>query len=95
MLRKPEMFHSEVQMYVFDSLLDDGRKLTDVINTDHVNVKNLPGHVIPTNVVRNKKRLYMERECSLHVQKFLGREGWGFLLAHHLIERMVSQGTEF
>ncbi|KXJ19603.1 Glycerol-3-phosphate dehydrogenase 1-like protein [Exaiptasia diaphana] len=51
--RKPDMFHREVQMYVFDSVLDDGRRLTDVINTDHVNVKNLPGHVIPPNVVAN------------------------------------------
>jgi hypothetical protein len=50
-LRKPQMFKDEVQMYVYDSLHDDGRMLSEIINTEHVNVKNLPGYVIPENVV--------------------------------------------
>lgn len=39
-------------MWVFEETVD-GRKLTEIINTEHENVKYLPGHKLPTNVVRN------------------------------------------
>jgi glycerol-3-phosphate dehydrogenase (NAD+) len=29
----------------------NGRKLTEIINQEHENVKYLPGHKLPTNVV--------------------------------------------
>lgn len=37
-------------MYVYEELVD-GRKLTEIINTEHENVKYLPGHKLPTNIV--------------------------------------------
>lgn len=37
-------------MWVFEEMVD-GRKLTDIINTEHMNVKYLPGIALPTNVV--------------------------------------------
>lgn len=49
-LRSPKHFRSEVRMWVFEEELDDGRKLSDVINADHENVKYLPGIQLPTNV---------------------------------------------
>lgn len=37
-------------MWVFEEMVN-GRKLTEIINTEHENVKYLPGHKLPTNVV--------------------------------------------
>ncbi|CAG7836397.1 unnamed protein product, partial [Allacma fusca] len=44
------LFEEEVRMYVYEELVE-GRKLTEIINEDHENVKYLPGHKLPTNVV--------------------------------------------
>ncbi|GAV07022.1 hypothetical protein RvY_16914-2 [Ramazzottius varieornatus] len=49
-------FEKTIQMYVFEETLDDtfgllkGRKLTDVINKEHENVKYLKGHKLPENI---------------------------------------------
>ncbi len=43
-------FDREVKMYVYEEIID-GRKLSEIINTQHENVKYLPGHKIPENVV--------------------------------------------
>jgi glycerol-3-phosphate dehydrogenase (NAD(+)) len=47
---KFEHFDNEVKMYVYEEMVD-GQKLTDIINTQHENVKYLPGHKLPTNVI--------------------------------------------
>lgn len=44
-------FDNVVNMWVFEELIG-GKKLTEIINTDHENVKYLPGHKLPANVVR-------------------------------------------
>lgn len=46
-------FDTTVNMWVFEEMVN-GRKLTEIINTDHENVKYLPGHKLPANVVRNR-----------------------------------------
>lgn len=43
-------FNDRVTMYVFEEMVD-GKKLTEIINTTHENVKYLPGHKLPENVV--------------------------------------------
>ncbi|KAJ2756819.1 Glycerol-3-phosphate dehydrogenase [Coemansia pectinata] len=43
-------FDDTVKIWVHEELVD-GRKLTDIINTEHVNVRYLPGHKLPDNVV--------------------------------------------
>ncbi|KAK9898714.1 NAD-dependent glycerol-3-phosphate dehydrogenase [Cystobasidium minutum MCA 4210] len=48
----PEEFDQEVQMWVFQEKVN-GRNLTDIINEDHENVKYLPGHKLPDNVIAN------------------------------------------
>lgn len=40
----------QVEMYVYEEMVD-GQKLTEIINTKHENVKYLPGHKLPDNVV--------------------------------------------
>jgi glycerol-3-phosphate dehydrogenase (NAD+) len=37
-------------MFVYEEVIN-GRKLTEIINTEHENIKYLPGHKLPTNVV--------------------------------------------
>ncbi|RZF37383.1 hypothetical protein LSTR_LSTR009734 [Laodelphax striatellus] len=45
-----DSFHNEVTMYVYEEMID-GKKLTEIINETHENVKYLPGHKLPPNVV--------------------------------------------
>ena len=47
---KYPMFEDCVNMFCYEELLN-GRKLTDIINTEHENVKYLPGHKLPENIV--------------------------------------------
>ena len=42
-------FDTQVNMYVYEEMIK-GKKLTEIINTQHENVKYLPGHKIPKNV---------------------------------------------
>jgi glycerol-3-phosphate dehydrogenase (NAD+) len=44
------LFVERVNMYVFEETIN-GEKLTEIINTRHENVKYLPGHKLPDNVV--------------------------------------------
>ncbi|CAG8543487.1 16305_t:CDS:2 [Racocetra fulgida] len=46
---KYDEFQQEVKMWVFEEIIN-GRKLTDLINEKHENVKYLPGFTIPENV---------------------------------------------
>ena len=48
--RFPERFAAEVKMWVFEEEVN-GRKLTEIINTEHENVKYLPGRPLPPNIV--------------------------------------------
>lgn len=48
---KLDVFDTTVNMWVFEEMVN-GRKLTEIINTDHENVKYLPGHKLPPNIVR-------------------------------------------
>lgn len=43
-------FDDVVNMYVYEEQVD-GRNLSEIINTEHENVKYLPGHKLPANVV--------------------------------------------
>ncbi|CAB1449337.1 unnamed protein product [Pleuronectes platessa] len=45
-----DQFDTTVNMWVFEETVN-GRKLTEIINTDHENVKYLPGHKLPPNVL--------------------------------------------
>lgn len=49
---KPEIFEKQVNMWVFEEDVG-GRKLTDIINTDHENVRYMPDVKLPENLVAN------------------------------------------
>ncbi|KAK7207752.1 sn-glycerol 3-phosphate dehydrogenase NAD+ [Myxozyma melibiosi] len=46
----PEAFDLNVRMWVFEEMIGD-KKLTEIINTQHENVKYLPGIRLPSNLV--------------------------------------------
>ncbi|KDO35417.1 glycerol-3-phosphate dehydrogenase [Saprolegnia parasitica CBS 223.65] len=46
----PQLFEPTLNMWVFEEMVNE-RKLTEIINTEHENVKYLPGYKLPTNVV--------------------------------------------
>ncbi|KAI7695630.1 Glycerol-3-phosphate dehydrogenase [NAD(+)] [Sarcoptes scabiei] len=43
-------FEDEVRMYVYEEIVD-GRKLSEIINSEHENVKYLPGKKLPDNII--------------------------------------------
>ncbi|KAL8570177.1 hypothetical protein ACOMHN_030973 [Nucella lapillus] len=45
-----ELFEEQVLMWMYEEKVD-GRNLTEIVNTEHENVKYLPGIKLPTNVV--------------------------------------------
>ena len=45
-----DAFDNEVPMYVYEEMVD-GKKLTEIINKEHENVKYLPGRKLPENVI--------------------------------------------
>ena len=49
-VQKPEKFTAPITMYVYEEMVD-GRKLSEIINTDHENPKYMPGIKLPDNVV--------------------------------------------
>lgn len=46
----PDTFDSNVRMWVYEEIID-GKKLSEVINSTHENIKYLPGKKLPENVV--------------------------------------------
>uniref|UniRef100_Q4PP89 Glycerol-3-phosphate dehydrogenase [NAD(+)] n=1 Tax=Lysiphlebus testaceipes TaxID=77504 RepID=Q4PP89_LYSTE len=45
-----DKFEERVTMYVYEEMIN-GKKLTEIINEQHENVKYLPGHKLPVNIV--------------------------------------------
>ena len=77
--RLPERFEREVNMWVFEEMVE-GRKLTEIINTTHENVKYLKGKSLPTNIVAVPD---IETAVS-------GADMLIFVLPHQFIKRALS-----
>ena len=54
--KRHDMFEDKVNMYTYEEMVN-GRKLTEIINNDHENIKYLPGYKLPENVVSIFERL--------------------------------------
>ena len=75
-----DLFENEVPMYMYEEMID-GRKLTEIVNTKHENVKYLPGFKLPENVVclslifictKNiQNRFYMKIHSSVVLVRFV------------------------
>lgn len=60
-------FDPMVNMWVYEEMIN-GKKLTEIINTDHENVKYLPGHKLPRNVVSLDKDYQQVSEFTVILQ---------------------------
>ncbi|XP_011817014.1 PREDICTED: glycerol-3-phosphate dehydrogenase 1-like protein [Colobus angolensis palliatus] len=69
-------------MWVFEETVN-GRKLTDIINNDHENVKYLPGHKLPENVVAISNLSEAVQDADLLV----------FVIPHQFIHRICDEIT--
>ncbi|KAL6454153.1 LOW QUALITY PROTEIN: GPD2 Glycerol-3-phosphate dehydrogenase [NAD(+)] 2 [Candida maltosa Xu316] len=77
---KPEIFAKEVPMWVYEENVD-GRKLTEIINTDHENVRYLPEVKLPENLVANPDIVDTVKDADLIV----------FNIPHQFLPRIVKQ----
>jgi len=75
-------FDTEVKMWVFEEQVD-GRNLTEIINTDHENVKYLPGIKFTDNVVADPDLTSAVTGASLLI----------FVLPHQFLGRVCPQMT--
>ncbi|KAJ8290849.1 hypothetical protein GJAV_G00018300 [Gymnothorax javanicus] len=73
-------FDPTVKMWVFEETVN-GRKLTDIINTDHENVKYLPGYKLPDNVVAVPKLRDAAEGADLLV----------FVVPHQFIRKLCDE----
>lgn len=80
-LAQPALFHPQVNIWVYEEVLPDGRKLSDVINREHVNVKYLPGIELPANVVAVPDLVDAAKEADLLV----------FVVPHQFIKGICGQ----
>ncbi|KAI5956899.1 hypothetical protein KGF54_000517 [Candida jiufengensis] len=82
---KPEIFQKEVPMWVYEEEItnDKGekRKLTEIINQDHENVKYLPGIELPSNLVANPDIVDTVKDADLLV----------FNIPHQFLPRINKQ----
>ncbi|XP_017301697.1 glycerol-3-phosphate dehydrogenase [NAD(+)], cytoplasmic-like [Diaphorina citri] len=67
-------------MYVYEEMID-GKKLTEIINETHENVKYLPGHKLPPNVVAVPDVVEAAKDADILV----------FVVPHQFIVRLCSQ----
>ncbi|TMW61302.1 hypothetical protein Poli38472_013765 [Pythium oligandrum] len=74
--RLPEVFDKDINMWVFEEEVN-GRKLTEIINTDHENVKYLPGYKLPENIIAVPDLLTAVKGADILIfclpHQFLGR----------------------
>ncbi|KAK9328735.1 NAD-dependent glycerol-3-phosphate dehydrogenase N-terminus-domain-containing protein [Lipomyces starkeyi] len=75
-----DIFETDVRMWVFEELVA-GQKLTEIINTQHENVKYLPGIKLPSNVVAVPDLLDAVKDANLLV----------FNVPHQFLPRICSQ----
>ena len=79
-VQKSYLFHKTVNMYVYEEIVN-GRKLTEIINTDHENVKYLPGIKIPENVVAYSNPAVAAKGANILI----------FVLPHQFIPNVCKQ----
>ncbi|XP_038294149.1 glycerol-3-phosphate dehydrogenase [NAD(+)], cytoplasmic isoform X2 [Canis lupus familiaris] len=73
-------FDPRVTMWVFEEDVG-GRKLTEIINTQHENVKYLPGHKLPPNVVAVPDVVQAATDADILI----------FVVPHQFISKICGQ----
>lgn len=74
--RLSKVFEKDINMWVFEEMVE-GRKLTEIINETHENVKYLPGYKLPSNVIAVPDLLEAVKGADILIfcvpHQFLGR----------------------
>uniref|UniRef100_A0A8C7II44 Glycerol-3-phosphate dehydrogenase [NAD(+)] n=1 Tax=Oncorhynchus kisutch TaxID=8019 RepID=A0A8C7II44_ONCKI len=78
--KRSNRFDPIVNMWVFEEMVE-GKKLTEIINTEHENVKYLPGHKLPKNVVAVPDITEAVKGASILI----------FVIPHQFIGRLCDQ----
>ena len=81
--REHAEFDDKVDMWVFEEQVD-GKNLTEIINTTHVNVKYLPGATLPDNIVAVPDLKQAAAGASVLI----------FVLPHQFLGRIMPQIKE-
>uniref|UniRef100_A0A8C3S3C7 Glycerol-3-phosphate dehydrogenase [NAD(+)] n=1 Tax=Chelydra serpentina TaxID=8475 RepID=A0A8C3S3C7_CHESE len=81
-VKNMQKFASTVKMWVFEENIN-GRKLTDIINNEHENVKYLPGYKLPENVVAVPNLNEAVQDADLLV----------FVIPHQFIHKICDEIT--
>ncbi|XP_068791605.1 glycerol-3-phosphate dehydrogenase 1-like protein isoform X2 [Struthio camelus] len=81
-VKKLQKFASTVKMWVFEENIN-GKKLTDIINNEHENVKYLPGYKLPDNVVAVPNLNEAVQDADLLV----------FVIPHQFIHKICDEIT--
>ncbi|XP_077347588.1 glycerol-3-phosphate dehydrogenase 1-like protein [Lithobates pipiens] len=79
-VKKLKKFAPIVNMWVFEENIN-GRKLTEIINTEHENVKYLPGYKLPENVVAVPNLTDAVKDADLLV----------FVIPHQFIHKICQE----
>lgn len=75
-----DIFEEKILMYMYEENVN-GRKLTEIVNTEHENVKYLPGVKIPENVVSLNRLLIYSHKILYSLQENRMFTVW-FLIAN-------------
>ncbi|CAG0896590.1 unnamed protein product [Darwinula stevensoni] len=78
-VKKLPSYHDIVKIWVYEETLKDGRKLSEVINEEHENVKYLPGYKFPSNVVAVTDIVEASKDADILV----------FVMPHQFLERSL------
>ncbi|XP_076293531.1 glycerol-3-phosphate dehydrogenase 1 isoform X2 [Lasioglossum baleicum] len=73
------IFEDTVTMYVYEEIIN-GKKLTEIINETHENVKYLPGHQLPPNVVAVPDVVEAAKDADILI----------FVIPHQFIQRICK-----
>ncbi|XP_071151888.1 glycerol-3-phosphate dehydrogenase [NAD(+)], cytoplasmic-like [Mytilus edulis] len=77
---RSDQFETCVKMWMYEEMVD-GRKLTDIVNTEHENVKYLPGVKIPENVVAIPDLIKASEDADILI----------FVLPHQFVGKTCEQ----
>lgn len=72
-------FDREVKMYVYEEIVD-GKKLSEIINGQHENVKYLPGHKLPETIVAVTDPLETAKDADILI----------FVVPHAFVPRICA-----
>jgi len=62
--KKYDIFEDDVRMWTYEEMIE-GRKLTEIINTQHENVKYMPGVKLPENIIADPDVLSATKDAHV------------------------------